>query len=200
MKSIGFLILFLFDEPFLLICCEQITFSVPSPRLPVFFKIIIIVQSNIACEFVITVVYITSIRVPIERHTSSMITRFLIYGAIGCLMEVLWTGLGSLLNRDYKLQSHTSIWMFFIYGMVVFFEPVFRLTASWPFLFRGVLYSVSIFIGEYITGSLLKVANICPWDYSQNRFHYNGLIRWDYAPAWAVAGLFFERVYWLIVS
>jgi hypothetical protein len=24
----------------------------------------------------------------------------------------------------------------------------------------------------------------CPWDYSQKRYHFKGLIRWDYAPIW----------------
>ena len=125
-----------------------------------------------------------------------MITRFIVYGAIGCLMEVLWTGLGSLKSKDFKLKSSTSLWMFFIYGMVAFYAPVFRLVAPMPFILRGLLYAVCIFAGEFLTGMLLKRVELCPWDYSEARFHVKGVIRLDYLPAWVVAGLFFEWVYW----
>jgi hypothetical protein len=56
-----------------------------------------------------------------------------------------------------------------------------------------------IFAAEYVSGSLLKRADICPWDYSEARYHVKGLIRWDYAPAWFAVGLIFERAYfWLV--
>ena len=110
-------------------------------------------------------------------------------------MEVLWTGLGSLVKKDYKLRSKTSIWMFFIYGMVVFLEPVYLLLQSFPFLLRGAVYSLCIFAGEYVTGGALKRAGLCPWDYSHARFGVQGIIRLDYAPVWFVAGLLFERAF-----
>ena len=134
-----------------------------------------------------------------DVHTVGMITRFLIYGALGCLMEVLWTGLGALLQKNFKLQATTSIWMFFIYGMVVFFEPLINVIGDWHIFLRGVMYALCIFAAEFAAGSLLKRADLCPWDYSRSRFHFKGLIRLDYAPAWAVAGLFFERVYSMLV-
>ncbi|MCL2360212.1 MAG: putative ABC transporter permease [Defluviitaleaceae bacterium] len=134
-----------------------------------------------------------------RAHNNSMITRFIIYGALGCLMEVLWTGLSSLTTKNFKLSSTTSLWMFFVYGMVAFLEPVFRLMAPMPFLLRGFLYAICIFAGEFLTGSILKRLQVCPWDYSSTKFHVKGLIRIDYLPAWIVAGLVFERVYWMIV-
>ena len=131
-------------------------------------------------------------------HTNPMITRFIIYGALGCLMEVLWTGLGSLRTKNFKLSSTTSLWMFFVYGMIAFIEPVFRLSAPIPILLRGLIYAALIFTGEFLTGSLLKRLEVCPWDYSNAKYHVKGLIRWDYLPAWMVAGLVFEWVYWAI--
>ena len=127
-----------------------------------------------------------------------MITRFAIYGAIGCLMEVLWTGLGELLNKNFRLSSKTSLWMFFIYGGVVILEPLFRILSPLNFLLRGIVYALLILIGEFISGSLLKHAKICPWDYSHTRYHVRGVIRFDYIPAWIVAGLLFERIYWML--
>ena len=114
-------------------------------------------------------------------------------------MEVLWTGLGSLKSKNLKLSSTTSLWMFFVYGMVAFLEPVFRLVAPMPILVRGLLYAICIFAGEFITGSLLKRMEVCPWDYSGTKYHVKGLIRWDYLPVWVVAGLVFEWVYWTVV-
>lgn len=128
-----------------------------------------------------------------------MLTRFLIYGALGCLMEVLWTGLAALKSRNFRLSSNTSLWMFFIYGGVVLMEPFFRMTAEIHFLLRGLIYAGLIMAGEFITGAILTRARICPWDYSHARFGVKGIVRLDYIPAWAVAGLFFEQIYWTLI-
>ena len=114
-------------------------------------------------------------------------------------MEVFWTGLCSLRGKNFKLNSQTSLWMFLIYGLVVVIEPFFRLVSPLNFLLRGLIYATFILIGEFITGSILQRAKVCPWDYSHARYHVRGVIRFDYLPAWAVAGLFFEQVYWWIV-
>jgi len=128
-----------------------------------------------------------------------MITRFIIYGALGCLIEVLWTGLGAIKSKNFKLSSNTSLWMFFIYGLTVFLEPLFVMLEPMNFLLRGLIYAVIIFAVEFITGSILKRANVCPWDYSHTRFHVKGVIRADYLPAWVILGLFFEQIYWVLV-
>jgi uncharacterized membrane protein len=124
-----------------------------------------------------------------------MIIRFLIYGAIGWCMEIMWTGFHSLKNKDYKMTATTSIWMFFIYGMVVFFEPVCDVLAGLPILIRGGIYVLCIFGIEYLTGGFLKRLGSCPWDYTGSKYSINGLIRLDYAPAWFLAGIIFEAVY-----
>mgnify|MGYP000069727767 FL=1 len=60
--------------------------------------------------------------------------------------------------------------------------------------FRGSVYTCCIFAGEYLTGSLLKRHNACPWDYSSSPCNVRGLIRLDYAPYWFGAGLIFEKL------
>jgi len=124
-----------------------------------------------------------------------MLTRFLIYGLVGLLAEILWTGAHSLIKRDFTLKSETSVWMFFIYGSVILFEPLIHLTQTFPLLLRGTIYALCIFTIEYLTGFLMKKLNICPWDYSNAKFNINGIIRLDYAPAWFVLGLSFEFIY-----
>ena len=124
-----------------------------------------------------------------------MIIRFLIYGFAGWCTEIFWTGLGSLLRGDPKLRGWTYLWMFPIYGMAISLEPIHNTIRNWPLLLRGSIYTIIIFIIEYISGWFLKtIIGICPWDYSHNRFSINGFIRLDYAPAWFVAGLIFEQL------
>ncbi|MDR0272385.1 MAG: putative ABC transporter permease [Clostridiales bacterium] len=128
-----------------------------------------------------------------------MITRFFIYGALGCLMEVLWTGLCAIKDNNVKMSSQTSLWMFLIYGMVIFLEPFFHMVSPLHFMLRGMIYAALIFAGEFVTGSLLKKADACPWDYSHMRYNVKGIISANYIPAWITLGLFYEQVYWTLV-
>jgi len=135
------------------------------------------------------------------ENTTCMRRRFVVYGLIGWCMEIIWTGLQSLLQRDVKLVGKTSIWMFPIYGLTVFLEPLCVKLKQRHIAFRGGVYTVCIFIIEYATGSLLKkLLGVCPWDYGKRRFSVKGLIRLDYAPAWFVAGLIFESLYHFLVK
>jgi len=122
--------------------------------------------------------------------------RFMIYGLLGWCLEVFWTGAGSMLKGDVKLTSQTYIWMFFIYGLAVFLEPIHHRIKDKNIIIRGIIYTILIFSIEYITGWTLKsILGVCPWDYSGSRFSVNGLIRLDYGPAWFIAGLIFERIH-----
>ncbi len=128
-----------------------------------------------------------------------MIERFILYGMAGCLMEILWTGIHSLIKHNFTLPCNTSLWMFPIYGCAVFLEPVCLLLRSAPLFLRGMVYMCLIFAGEYMTGfSLQKLIGTCPWDYSGSHFQVHGLIRLDYAPAWFVVGLLFEQLFFHI--
>ena len=108
-------------------------------------------------------------------------------------MEILFTGLHSLQNKEHTLTAHTSICMFPIYGMACLLAPVCRLLKGRNPLLRGSIYACCIFAGEYTTGMILKKHHACPWDYTDSRFNVNGVIRFDYAPLWFGAGLIFEK-------
>lgn len=114
-------------------------------------------------------------------------------------MEIIWTGLGSLLTADPRLTSKTYLWMFPIYGLAVFFAPVHEFIRPWPFVIRGLLWMITFFTVEYLTGWLLHFfVGAIPWDYSQARFQIHGLIRLDYAPVWFTLGLLYEKMHdWL---
>lgn len=130
-----------------------------------------------------------------------MFARFLIYGLSGWCTEVFWTGFGSMLSGDVRLRGWTYIWMFPIYGLAVFLEPIHNKIRGLPVILRGGIYTVLFFSVEYLTGWLLKTTTgVCPWDYSGKVFSVNGFIRLDYAPAWFAAGLLFEKLHDTLVN
>lgn len=119
---------------------------------------------------------------------------FIICGITGWCLEIMFTALHSLRRRDMKLTGQSSLWMFPIYGSAAFLEPLCSRIKGKPALLRGGFYAIFIFIGEFITGSLLSGKNLCPWDYSRSKWHINKVIRLDYIPNWILAGLLFERI------
>ncbi len=119
---------------------------------------------------------------------------FFLCGLTGWCMEILFTSFGSIGQSNFKLMGQTSIWMFPIYGMASLIGPVYQKIKHWPLIGRGILYSVGIMSGEYLSGTILKRHNMCPWDYSGTKFNINGIVRLDYMPLWILAGLVFERL------
>lgn len=126
-----------------------------------------------------------------------MLTHYIIYGLLGMLMEIFWTGMHSLLSGNLNLISKTSIWMFFIYGSAVFLEPIHSKIRRNNIFVRGTLWVFLIFAIEFISGFFLKqVIGSCPWDYSYStKYTLGGYIRFDYFPAWFIVGLIFEKVH-----
>lgn len=115
-------------------------------------------------------------------------------GMIGWALEVFWTGLHAFRVRNLKLIGRSSLWMFPIYGCAAFLTPIMRWMKGENIFKRGLVYMTCIFCGEYLSGTLLKRHNMCPWDYSKSPWQYQGVIRLDYAPAWFLVGLLYERI------
>lgn len=125
---------------------------------------------------------------------ASMKHPFLLCGSTGWCLEVLWTGLHSMVRGEPTMMGTSSLLMFPIYGMACTIGPVSRLIKSAPTFARGCLYASGIFLTEYATGSFLKKRNMCPWDYSDAPLNYKGVIRLDYAPVWFATGLLYEKL------
>ena len=121
-----------------------------------------------------------------------MIKKFFNCGLLGWCLEILYTAACSLKNHDIRLKGNTSLWMFPIYGLAAFFQPLAQTLKGKPLFLRGSVYTLCIFLTEYVTGTFLKKKSACPWNYDDAPFNIHGLIRLDYAPFWFGTGLLYE--------
>ena len=131
---------------------------------------------------------------PFLSVTKNLIKNFVTCGVIVWCIEILFTAAGSLRRREMPLVGQTSLWMFPIYGSAAFFRPVFLLLKRFPVIVRGFFYAISIFAAEFISGRFLTKHHLCPWNYSQYKWHVNEVIRLDFLPFWFVVGLLYEKV------
>ena len=86
---------------------------------------------------------------------------FLLCGLLGWSLEIFWTGLHSLFKGDRQLMGHSSLWMFPIYGSAPFLAPLMRILQKNCIWKRGLIYMLCIYLGEYISGRLLKRKDMC---------------------------------------
>jgi uncharacterized membrane protein len=126
--------------------------------------------------------------------------RFVAYGLIGWCAEVAFTGVHDFVRtRDRRLPSRSSLWMFPIYGLLApLYEPLHDAMRDRgvPAPARAAVYGFLIMVIEYATGSgLRKAIGDAPWDYGDARWNIHGLVRLDYFPMWAAAGLALEPVH-----
>ena len=118
--------------------------------------------------------------------------RFLIYGIIGLVLEVIYTGLASLLKGDFSGHGFTFLIMIPIYGLSIFLEPLHNNIRPFPWWIRGLIYLTTIWMIEYSSGVILAgVLGDSPWHYS-DKLNVNGYITLRMAPEWFLAGLGFE--------
>ena len=122
-------------------------------------------------------------------------TRFFIYGLIGLALEVIYTGLASLLQGDLSMHGFTFLVMLPVYGMAVFLEPVHERIRLLPWWLRGGIYLVLIWSIEFVSGAVFEVLlGKSPWLYD-DWLNIHGYITLRMAPEWFLAGLGFEKVH-----
>lgn len=112
-------------------------------------------------------------------------------------MEILWTGWASLLKGDFALRGVSYLWMFPIYGSGVFLEPLHDRLRELHWFLRGLLWIIVIFTIEFVSGAFIKMSvGVIPWDYTgASALSIGGFIRLDYAPAWFIVGLLYEKIH-----
>jgi hypothetical protein len=130
-----------------------------------------------------------------------MLFQIAIAACVGVAMEVVFTAaLDWPKTHDVKLMGYSYIWMLPIYGMApIFLHFLYPRVGSLFILWRLSIYVAILLACEYATGWVLrKATGECPWErnYKGTRWAVgDGLMRFDYAPNWAVACFIFESVF-----
>jgi hypothetical protein len=128
--------------------------------------------------------------------------RAAVYGLAGCFAELIFTACSSV-ARTRQFHPRTSPLMLPIYGLTQpLFEPVHQaMRGRVPPCGRALIYGSGFHLAEYVSGRLLRrLLGRAPWDYSNARWQLDGLIRFDYFPLWAAAGLMTERLHDILMA
>lgn len=126
-----------------------------------------------------------------------MLAKFLIFGFMGWVVEVCFTGFhAAVFNHDKSATAKTYLWMHPIYGAAMLgLEWLGQHLSGLAWFERAAVYVAAIYAVEFGTGWLLRrFLGRCPWDYGTAGLSVKGLIRLDYAPAWYAAALLFDPV------
>ncbi|XP_062378845.1 transmembrane protein 229b [Sardina pilchardus] len=125
------------------------------------------------------------------------LSRWYLYAIHGYFCEVMFTAAWEFAAHcNWKFPGVTSVWALFIYGTcILIVERMYlRLRATCPVLLRCLIYTLWTYVWEFGTGLLLRQFDACPWDYSQFRYNFMGLITAEYAVPWFCASFIVERL------
>ncbi|XP_019634975.1 PREDICTED: transmembrane protein 229A-like [Branchiostoma belcheri] len=129
-------------------------------------------------------------------------SRAYFYGAHGVLNEVVFTALFNLVTTGgLRLYGTTSLWMFISYGLCgtfvteKIFAELYTRRRNIPVYLRACCYVPAVYAWELLSGLLLRTFNACPWDYSDYRYHFLGLVTLEYLPLWYMLGLYQDHLF-----
>ena len=81
-------------------------------------------------------------------------------------------GLHSLLAGQRTMNGKTSLLMFPIHGCAAVIAPLYARNLHVSLFLPGLLYMFGFYLVEFVSGSILKEFEMCPWDYSGAAFQY----------------------------
>jgi len=111
--------------------------------------------------------------------------RFALYAALGLLIEVLFTGVRSVLQGNPSATSTTYLWMIPIYGFAALAMEGLQSATGWRWVSLAPAFVLLIFAIEYVSGWAIKqLIGVCPWDYGQSEWTPGGYINLRYTPFW----------------
>ncbi len=118
------------------------------------------------------------------------------YGVIGLLIEVFFTGVGSLLHKNWRATCQTYLWMMPIYGLAgIALEAIYHGLHHWPAVPLALVYTFVIYVTEFVSGLILKkLIGRCPWDYGLGNWTPWGLINFKYFPYWFALACCFNPI------
>uniref|UniRef100_A0A672QAN9 Transmembrane protein 229B n=1 Tax=Sinocyclocheilus grahami TaxID=75366 RepID=A0A672QAN9_SINGR len=114
----------------------------------------------------------------------SLLAQLYIYSLHWCLCELAFTA------------AWDCLWALLIYSSAIFFMEGLsaRLQQKHcPLPVRLTVYTLLIYLWEFSWGFLLRLFGACPWDYSEFRYNFVGLVTLEYAVPWVLAALVAEK-------
>jgi len=130
--------------------------------------------------------------------TKRVLYRFLIFGLMGLLFEVLSGAVIKAWHGNWNMHGSSSPWMIFDYGLVGLVlmpiaEPLKRRRI--PLVVRALVYMVLIYAVEFVSGWLFDVVGLRIWSYHSFTYNLRGYITAEYAWVWYGLGLVLEFAY-----
>lgn len=122
--------------------------------------------------------------------------RVLVYAVAGWCVELFFTAIASLVIGDPKLTGQSYLWMLPVWGFgILLLEKLSDLLNRYDVNLRVriIFFMLVAFSIEYVSGFVISfIVGVVPWDYSRSEWNVHEYVRMDYAPFWAVAGVFLE--------
>ena len=122
---------------------------------------------------------------------------FLLFSIIGWIIEVTFR---SIVSRHFVNPGFMTGITLPIYGggglvLTLIGKVVDSITSNYKYILFFLLATLIMTMIEYIDGYIfLKYYNIKLWDYSKNKFNYQGLICLSFSIAWGILGVFFYTI------
>lgn len=124
-----------------------------------------------------------------------LLHRFLAYGFMGLVIEVLFTGAASLLQKNWRATCQTYLWMLPIYGVAGLLLDGLTILLHLHWYWMAPIYTAVIYGLEFISGWLLrKLIGRCPWDYGLSHWTPMGLINLKYLPFWLLLSCAYQPI------
>jgi len=124
-----------------------------------------------------------------------LLEKAIAYGCIGILIEVFFTGVASLIQKDWDGTAKTYLWMFPIYGVTALFLEGISNGLDWPFYLKAFVLVPVIYGTEALSGwTIKKITGRIPWHYPESAWSPAGLINLKYAPFWLLLAMAFDPI------
>lgn len=125
----------------------------------------------------------------------TLLSKALIYGCLGILIEFFFTSVKSLINKDWDAPGKSYLWMLPIHGFTAVGLEKLGEMLPWPFYFKAILYVPLIFWVEASSGWIInRLIGKIPWDYGKSFWTPKGLINLKYTPFWLLLAMVFDPI------
>ena len=124
-----------------------------------------------------------------------LLEKIVVYGCLGMLIEVFFTGISSLLRKHWDATAKTYLWMGPIYGLTALILEAVSNAISWPFYLKAFVYLPIIYGAEALSAWAIKqIIGRVPWDYGVSHWTPMGFVNFKYIPFWFVLAMAFDPI------